>query len=293
MNEFARDRRHRFRSGQGRAQGQGGGRDHAEPRFLNAEDDDTLDDTETAVDLAILDPASEICVLRGGVVEHPKYKGRNVFCSRHQSHPLYHGQDSVPLVRHAATWASSTRCCAASLQPARSPDETHRRHAGEAVGRAARGLRHRRRLPVSAGDGLRRGRERRLHDACRRARKASFPAPPICGFPRFVGAAHRAAGDHDGQAARLRLSRKAAWSATRRAAGRGGAGDHESLRRLHLHPAWSAPPATGEPSASARSRSILFRRYMAVYAREQAYCHFSPALIANLEKHWNAANRKI
>jgi len=25
---------------------------------------------------------------------------------------------------------------------------------------------------------------------------------------------------------------------------------------------------------------------MAVYAREQAYCHFSPALIANLEKNW-------
>ncbi|MGB9401414.1 MAG: hypothetical protein WCB69_19775, partial [Pseudolabrys sp.] len=36
-----------------------------------------------------------------------------------------------------------------------------------------------------------------------------------------------------------------------------------------------------------------FRRYMAVYCREQAYCHFSPALIANLEKHWNAARRKI
>ena len=27
-----------------------------------------------------------------------------------------------------------------------------------------------------------------------------------------------------------------------------------------------------------------FRRYMSVYAREQAYCHFSPALIANLER---------
>jgi thioesterase DpgC len=37
----------------------------------------------------------------------------------------------------------------------------------------------------------------------------------------------------------------------------------------------------------------LFRRYMAVYCREQAYCHYSPALIANLEKHWNAASRKI
>ena len=29
-----------------------------------------------------------------------------------------------------------------------------------------------------------------------------------------------------------------------------------------------------------------FRRYMGVYAREQAYCHFSPALVANLEKNW-------
>jgi thioesterase DpgC len=37
----------------------------------------------------------------------------------------------------------------------------------------------------------------------------------------------------------------------------------------------------------------LFRRYMAVYAREQAYCHFSPALIDNLERYWNAAQRKL
>jgi thioesterase DpgC len=35
----------------------------------------------------------------------------------------------------------------------------------------------------------------------------------------------------------------------------------------------------------------LFRRYMALYAREQAYCHFSPALIANLERYWDAKNR--
>ena len=37
----------------------------------------------------------------------------------------------------------------------------------------------------------------------------------------------------------------------------------------------------------------LFRRYMAVYAREQAYCHFSPALIDNLERYWNAAQRSL
>jgi thioesterase DpgC len=35
-----------------------------------------------------------------------------------------------------------------------------------------------------------------------------------------------------------------------------------------------------------------FRRYMAVYAREQAKCHFSPALIDNLERNWDAANRR-
>ena len=35
----------------------------------------------------------------------------------------------------------------------------------------------------------------------------------------------------------------------------------------------------------------LFRRYMAVYAREQAYCHFSPALISNLERFWRADKR--
>jgi thioesterase DpgC len=35
----------------------------------------------------------------------------------------------------------------------------------------------------------------------------------------------------------------------------------------------------------------LFRRYMSVFCREQAYCHFSPALVRNLEQHWNAQQR--
>jgi thioesterase DpgC len=36
-----------------------------------------------------------------------------------------------------------------------------------------------------------------------------------------------------------------------------------------------------------------FLNYLAVYAREQAYCHFSPALVANLEQYWNAKNREV
>ena len=59
--------------------------------------------------------------------------------------------------------------------------------------------------------------------------------------------------------------------------------------------------SSGVVSAAGNRRALrvgqepldLFRRYMAVYAREQAQCHFSPALINNLEKYWNAAQRKL
>ena len=37
----------------------------------------------------------------------------------------------------------------------------------------------------------------------------------------------------------------------------------------------------------------LFRRYMASYAREQAYCFYSPALIDNLERNWDARSRRL
>jgi thioesterase DpgC len=37
----------------------------------------------------------------------------------------------------------------------------------------------------------------------------------------------------------------------------------------------------------------VFRRYMAGYARDQAYCLYSPALIDNLERNWDAKRRKL
>ncbi|MFD4556533.1 (3,5-dihydroxyphenyl)acetyl-CoA 1,2-dioxygenase DpgC [Streptomyces sp. NPDC058469] len=46
---------------------------------LNAEDDRQIDDMETAVDLALLDPSVEVCLLRGGEMIHPRYRGRRVF----------------------------------------------------------------------------------------------------------------------------------------------------------------------------------------------------------------------
>ena len=57
---------------------------------------------------------------------------------------------------------------------------------------------------------------------------------------------------------------------------------------------------SGAVSATSNRRAIrigeesldTFRRYFSAYARDQAYCHYSPALIANLEREWNAHNRK-
>ena len=61
-------------------------------RFLNAEDASTLEAMERAVDVAILDPKSEIAVLRGGTVEHQKYAGRRIFGAGINLTHLYHGR---------------------------------------------------------------------------------------------------------------------------------------------------------------------------------------------------------
>ena len=49
---------------------------------------------EAAIDLLLLDDQVEICVLRGGVVEHPRYAGRRVFGAGLNLTHLYRGQIS-------------------------------------------------------------------------------------------------------------------------------------------------------------------------------------------------------
>ncbi|MFE7115563.1 (3,5-dihydroxyphenyl)acetyl-CoA 1,2-dioxygenase DpgC [Streptomyces sp. NPDC057654] len=46
---------------------------------LNAEDVEQVDDMETAVDLALLDPEVRVGVVRGGEMTHPRYRGKRVF----------------------------------------------------------------------------------------------------------------------------------------------------------------------------------------------------------------------
>src|SRR3954465_5773841 len=62
------------------------------PRHLNAEDETTLGPLETAIDLALLDPQSQICVLRGDVVTNPKYAGRRLFGAGINLTHLYQGK---------------------------------------------------------------------------------------------------------------------------------------------------------------------------------------------------------
>jgi thioesterase DpgC len=64
------------------------------PRYLNAEDETTLQQTEIAVDLALLDSKSELCVLRGDTVDNPKYAGKRVFSTGINLTHIYNGKIS-------------------------------------------------------------------------------------------------------------------------------------------------------------------------------------------------------
>ncbi|HET6285492.1 MAG TPA: (3,5-dihydroxyphenyl)acetyl-CoA 1,2-dioxygenase DpgC [Amycolatopsis sp.] len=63
---------------------------------LNAEDAQQVDDMETAVDLVLLDPAVRVGLVRGGVMSHPRYAGRRVFCAGINLKKLSSGD--IPLV---------------------------------------------------------------------------------------------------------------------------------------------------------------------------------------------------
>jgi thioesterase DpgC len=62
---------------------------------LNAEDNQQVDDMETAVDLALLDPSVRVGLLRGGEMSHPRYRGRRVFSAGINLKALHSGDISL------------------------------------------------------------------------------------------------------------------------------------------------------------------------------------------------------
>ncbi|MFJ5310273.1 (3,5-dihydroxyphenyl)acetyl-CoA 1,2-dioxygenase DpgC [Streptomyces sp. NPDC088350] len=63
---------------------------------LNAEDAQQVEAMETAVDLALLDPATQVGLVRGGVMSHSRYAGRRVFSAGINLKALHAG--GIPLV---------------------------------------------------------------------------------------------------------------------------------------------------------------------------------------------------
>ncbi len=260
------------------------------PRFLNAEDEDTLDLTEIAVDAAILDPDSSIAVMRGGVVENPKYAGRRVFGAGINLTRLYRGE--IPflwfLERDLGYVHKLLRGVAL---PDWLPDDVNGRGIEKpwiavldtfAIGGHCQLL-----LVVdyvlAASD---------AYMTLPARKEGIIPGGANLRLPRFVGdrIARQAIQYQrrlpcDSPEGRMICDEIAAPQEMDAAIGRVVEGLTNS----------------GQVGAVGNRRAFrvgqepldLFRRYFSVYAREQAYCHFSPALVENLERFWNAQRRKV
>jgi thioesterase DpgC len=256
------------------------------PRHLNAEDETTLEGLETAVDLALLDPKTELCVLRGGPVDHPKWAGRRLFGAGINLTHLYRGRIRYLwyLIRDLGFVSKLYRGLA---KPEVSPeiDSIEKVWIAAVEGFAIGGHCQ----ILLAVDYIVAGEDAYLSLPARK--EGIIPGAANLRLPRFVG-------DRVARQAIMAERRIDCASPEGRMicdevvpTGQMDRAIEQTVERL---------TGSGVVSAAGNRRAIragqepldLFRRYMAVYAREQAQCHFSPALIANLEQNWNAANRK-
>ena len=256
------------------------------PRFLNAEDESTLEPLEGAIDVALLDPKSEICVLRGGEVSHPRYAGKRLFGAGINLTHLYQGKIRYLwyIVRDLGLVNKLYRGLAKrELSP--EVDSVEKLWVGAIEGFAIGGHCQ----TVLTLDYVVAARDAYLTLPARK--EGIIPGAANLRLTRFVGA---------------RIARQAVMAELRidcdSAAGRmicdelaGPAEMDAALRAVVARLTGSGVvSAAGNRRAFRISEEPLdsFRRYMSVYAREQAQCHFSPALIANLERNWNAASRR-
>jgi (3,5-dihydroxyphenyl)acetyl-CoA 1,2-dioxygenase len=244
------------------------------PRHLNAEDDITLSATETAVDLILLDPDIEVAVMRGGIVDHPRYAGRRIFGAGLNLTRLYGGQ--IPFLFYLVRDLGFVNKIYRGLSD---PETEKLWIAGVetyAIGGACQLL--------HVMDHVIADRDCRLYLPARR--EGIIPGASPLRLPRSVGD---------------RLARQAIMSGLEFEAGTPNADliCDEVVERGEMDAAITRRAdlltSSGVVNAAANRRAIragqeppeLFRTYMATYAREQAECHFSPALVRNLEQHWN------
>jgi (3,5-dihydroxyphenyl)acetyl-CoA 1,2-dioxygenase len=256
------------------------------PRFLNAEDESTLDGFEIAIDVATLDPHSEICVLRGGPVEHPRYAGRRLLGAGINLTHLYQGKIRYLwfLIRDLGLVNKLYRGVALPDVPPEHGGVEKPWIAvieGFAIGGHCQIL-----LTVDytiAADDA--------YLTLPARKEGILPGAANLRLPRFVG-------DRIARQAIMNERRIDCASPEGRlicdaivAPGEVDAAIETIIDRL---------TNAGVVSAAGNRRAIriaqepldTFRRYMSVYAHEQAHCYLSPALVQNLERHWDAASRR-
>ncbi len=260
------------------------------PRYLNAEDETTLQKTETAVDLAILDPATELCVLRGDTVDNPKYAGKRVFSTGINLTHIYNGKISY-LWYMTREMGFVNKMMRGLARPDVDPDEIY---GGTIEKPWVAGVEH-----FAIGGG------------CQYLLTMDYV---VAASDAYMTLPARKEGIIPG-ASNMRMWRFTGDRIARQAIMMGRRLDCDTPEGRTICDEIVAPDEmdaalarviagftdSGVVSAAGNRRAFRvaeeplddFRRYMAVYAREQAYCHFSPALIRNLEKHWNAQQRKM
>jgi len=260
------------------------------PRHLNAEDATTLEAAEIAVDLAILDPRTQICVLRGDTVQSGKYQGRRVLGSGINLTHLYHGK--VPFIWYLQRDLGIVNKIYRGLaRPDAVPDDVTGTTLEKPWIAAVEGFAiggHCQYLLVM--DYVLAAQDAFMSLPARK--EGIIPGAANLRLPRFTGD---------------RIARQAIMAELRfecdSAEGRLICDEvvPQSDMDGAIERVVERLTGSGVVSAAGNRRAFrvaqepldLFREYFAVYAREQAYCHFSPALIENLERNWNAKSRKL
>ncbi len=258
------------------------------PRFLNAEDEATLDDFEIAVDLATLDPASSAAVLRGDVVAHPRYAGRHVFSAGINLTHLYHGRISL-LWYLRRDLGPVNKIFRGLASPDAAPDEWRGTTAEKpwiaavdafAIGGGCQVL--------LACDYVLAARDAFMTLPARR--EGIIPGAANLRLPRFTG--DRIARQLISYGRRLDCDSPEGRLICDEVVDPAGM-DGAIMKVIDGLTNSGAVGLAGNRRALRVGAEPLdtFRAYMAVYAHEQALCHFSPQLIANLERHWRAQER--
>jgi thioesterase DpgC len=248
---------------------------------LNAEDDASTAALETAIDLVLLDDTIEVGVLRGGPATHPKYAGRRILGSGINLTALYQGRISlVEFMLERELGAVS------KLYRGHDPGEREKPWIAAletfAIGGACQWLLVMDRVIAESGS----------YFNLPARREGIVPGCANLRLPRLVGE---------------RLARQAIFFNRTFTAdspeGRlvvdeivsGDAMDGAIAR------AAAELTASGMTAVVANRRQLRiaqeplddFRRYMSGYAREQARCLYSPALIGNLERNWRVARTGV